>query len=161
MNSGIFLLLGSNEGDRMSHLERAADAIVQLPVSVIRKSQIYQTAAWGLEDQPDFYNQVLQVNTELDPFELLSRLQQIEQGLGRVRTQKWGPRIIDIDILLYNDEIINESRLQIPHPGIPSRRFTLVPLNEIAPKLFHPKEKKTIERLLKECQDTLGVTLVG
>jgi 2-amino-4-hydroxy-6-hydroxymethyldihydropteridine diphosphokinase len=160
MNHDIFLLLGSNEGDREANLAQARQAIKASVGTIVKSSSLYKTAAWGVTEQPEFYNQVIQVTTVLDPAPLLTTILYIEESLGRVRIQKWGPRIIDIDILFYNTTIIESDNLTIPHVGIPHRRFTLVPLHEIAPDFLHPVLKKSIRRLLRECTDTLSVTLV-
>jgi len=123
----------------------------------LQHSSLYETAAWGLEDQPDFLNQVLLVETAQKPRELLETLLDIEQELGRIRQQKNGPRTIDLDILLYNDDVIHEPGLQIPHPRMASRRFVLAPLAEIAGELIHPITSKTIRQMLDECTDPLPV----
>lgn len=125
--------------------------------TILYSSKVYETAAWGIEDQPDFLNQVITLNTHIDPQSLLEKLLSIETALGRQRKVKWGERIIDLDILFYGDEVIDDEHLTVPHPGIPSRRFTLLPLQEIAPKLIHPTLNKTIEELLAECPDKLEV----
>jgi 2-amino-4-hydroxy-6-hydroxymethyldihydropteridine diphosphokinase len=125
--------------------------------TILESSNIYETAAWGKEDQPDFLNQVVRLTTHLDPQTLIETLLWIEITLGRQRKVKWGERIIDLDILFYENEIVNDENLTIPHPGIPLRRFTLLPLNEIAPQLMHPVLNKTIEQLLSECPDQLEV----
>jgi 2-amino-4-hydroxy-6-hydroxymethyldihydropteridine diphosphokinase len=161
MNRGIFLLLGTNNGARINNLEQAAVAIELLPARILNKSSIYCTAAWGKTDQEDFYNQVIEIETELNPHTLLADLQNIELAMGRVRVEKWGPRIIDIDILFYGDLVVHNEVLTIPHPGIPDRKFTLVPLNEIAPDFEHPTLKKTVQKLLHECSDPLEVTLLS
>lgn len=122
-----------------------------------QSSQIYESAAWGKEDQPDFLNQVIKIKTPLNPYALLEKLIWIETSLGRLREVKWGERIIDIDILFYEDEIINDKALVIPHPGIPNRRFTLMPLDELSPNYVHPQLGKTMKQLLDECEDNLKV----
>jgi 2-amino-4-hydroxy-6-hydroxymethyldihydropteridine diphosphokinase len=160
MDNGIFLLMGTNQGEKMKNLEEARVAIGKLPAQIARVSEIYQTAAWGKTDQEDFYNQVIEIATPLDPFTLLKQIKKIEATLGRVITEKWGPRIIDIDILFYNGIAISHPDLAIPHPGIPNRRFTLVPLNEVAPDFVHPISKKKIGTLLAECTDPLDVQIV-
>lgn len=120
-------------------------------------SSLYETAAWGRNDQPAFLNQALLVKTKLEAGELLGRLLDIERSIGRVRLEKYGPRIIDIDILLFNQDVYNEPDLKIPHPQLPNRRFALTPLAEIAGNYVHPVLKKTILQLLKECPDKLAV----
>lgn len=159
MNSGIFLLLGSNLGKRETHLAEARRRIRRY-CRIINESALYQTAAWGAEDQPDFINQVIEIETGLPPGELLQELLLIERELGRERLVKWGPRTIDLDILLYGDTIVNEADLTIPHPGIPHRLFTLVPLAEIAPDVVHPTLNKTIVALRDMCTDPLPVARI-
>lgn len=124
---------------------------------ILKQSSLYETAAWGITDQPDFLNQVLLVESVLSPIELLDAIQWIENKMGRVRERKWGERLIDIDILFYENEIINTPRLQIPHPGIPDRNFVLVPLCEIAADFVHPSFQKSIESLSLACSDLLAV----
>lgn len=154
---GIYLLLGTNLGDRKENLEKACQLISQQIGSIRIASSLYETEAWGETDQPLFLNQVIQVNTELSPDELLRHTQAIEQQMGRVRLRKWGERIIDIDILYYHNQIIHTKDLKVPHPGIPDRRFTLAPLSEIAAEAIHPILRKTQEELLNSCTDTLKV----
>ncbi|MEO1054155.1 MAG: 2-amino-4-hydroxy-6-hydroxymethyldihydropteridine diphosphokinase [Bacteroidota bacterium] len=154
---GIFLLLGSNIGDRISNLQRAQTLIGTNQCKVLRYSKIYTTAAWGKTDQPDFLNQVLEVSTSLAPLQLLETILQIEQTMGRRRIEKWGERIIDIDILFYGRQILDTSKLQIPHPHIAERRFTLVPLVELAPGFVHPVLNLSNTSLLNKCSDPLDV----
>ncbi len=152
-----YLSLGSNEGNRMLWLQKATDLIEARCGAILQRSSVYRTAAWGITAQPDFLNMVVSVETTQTPTELLEKILGIERSLGRHRTVKWGPRIIDIDILFFNDEIIDSPGLVIPHPFLHERRFTLTPLAEIAPGLVHPKLKKTIAELLAECPDKLEV----
>jgi 2-amino-4-hydroxy-6-hydroxymethyldihydropteridine diphosphokinase len=156
MNHGIFLSLGSNLGDRKANLMNARQALERLG-RIISLSPTYQTDAWGKTDQPGFYNQAIEMRSDLDPHEFLSQTLTIEQDLGRVRDEKWGPRIIDIDILFFGDRIMNEQNLMLPHPGIAARKFVLVPLADIAPEFIHPIFQKTVVTLLKECNDELTV----
>lgn len=158
MNDGIFLLLGSNQGDTLHNLAEAARRIGEEAGTIVARSSIYRTAAWGVPDQPDFHNQVLEIRSKYAPALLLEKLLAIEEEMGRVRGKKWGPRVIDIDILFFGRQVVNTDTLRIPHPGIPGRRFTLVPLAEIAPGLLHPLLHKTITTLLEECTDSLTVT---
>jgi 2-amino-4-hydroxy-6-hydroxymethyldihydropteridine diphosphokinase len=127
---------------------------------VSNASSIYETAAWGKNDQPAFLNQVLEIETALSPPQLLKTILAIEENIGRVRQEKYGPRIIDIDILLFNDEVLHLPMLKIPHPQLQNRRFVLVPLAEIAPDLIHPVFKKTIAELLAICPDKLEVSRI-
>ncbi len=154
---GIFLLLGTNLGNRQDNLQKARQLISQQAGEVIHSSSIYETEAWGETDQPLFLNQVIQINTNLPPEMLLERLQGIEEAMGRVRHRKWGERVIDIDILYYYDKIIDTKTLKVPHPGIPQRRFTLAPLCEIAAEAMHPTIHKTQQELLNACTDPLKV----
>ena len=156
---GIYLLLGSNLGDRALNLIRALKKIVDFDIKIIKKSSVYQTAAWGNPAQQDFLNQVIQVESSDKPHELLKNILSIEQQLGRVRKEKWGDRLIDIDILYFNDLVFNEHHLKIPHPEIPNRRFTLAPLVEISPNFQHPILKCSNTYLLENCQDELEVVL--
>ncbi len=157
MTHKVFLLLGSNLGNRFEVLLKAQKEISSSVGTVVNESSIYETLAWGIENQPDFLNQVLLVETHLSPQELLVAINEIEQDLGRVRHQKWGERLIDIDILYYENQIINTNNLIIPHPEIINRKFTLVPLVEIAPDFVHPGLGNTQEELLKVCSDELEV----
>jgi 2-amino-4-hydroxy-6-hydroxymethyldihydropteridine diphosphokinase len=153
----VFILTGSNLGDRAKQLQTAATLLSQQLGNPVKQSATYETAAWGNENQPSFLNQVLQFETSLSGSELLNIILTTEQQMGRVRTQKWAERSIDIDILLAGNKIINEPDLQVPHPFLHKRRFTLVPLNEIAPDMIHPLLKKSINNLLLECTDDLEV----
>jgi 2-amino-4-hydroxy-6-hydroxymethyldihydropteridine diphosphokinase len=152
-----FLLLGSNEGTRMQFLQDARDKIDDTAGQVISISSIYETAPWGNTEQGPFLNQVIEISTNLEPLLLLGKLQDIETNMGRIRKEKWGPRRLDIDILFYGTRLLKTPLLTIPHPGIPERRFTLVPLAEIAEGFVHPVLKKNMKELLAECKDTLGV----
>lgn len=157
MNNGVYVLLGTNLGDRNTNLTRAKHYISSRVGDIITQSSIYKTLAWGNLHQPDFYNQVIEIRTTLSPEAALRIMLDIEQDMGRIREEKWGPRIIDIDILLWRDQIIKTKSLTVPHPGLPQRSFTLIPLAEIAPEFLHPESEKTITQLLSECNDTLAV----
>ncbi|HVG14975.1 MAG TPA: 2-amino-4-hydroxy-6-hydroxymethyldihydropteridine diphosphokinase [Chitinophagaceae bacterium] len=152
-----YLLIGGNMGDRALQLKSAADAISTQCGMIEATSPIYQTAAWGLTEQPNFLNQALKILTSLSPFQLLHSVLAVEESLGRVREQKFGPRTIDIDILLYNDLQLASPTLTIPHPSLPHRRFALVCLNDIAGDVVHPTLGKTINELLLQCTDSLRV----
>jgi 2-amino-4-hydroxy-6-hydroxymethyldihydropteridine diphosphokinase len=156
----IFLHTGSNLGHRFGYLNKANQLIESHIGSIKKQSRFYETAAWGLTDQPAFINQAICVETDLFPNQLLKIIHEIEVELGRVRITKWGERVIDIDILFFNDAIIETPNLEIPHPRIGERNFVLVPMNEIAPDLIHPVFQKNIQTLLKECLDNLEVTAV-
>ncbi|HEY0031095.1 MAG TPA: 2-amino-4-hydroxy-6-hydroxymethyldihydropteridine diphosphokinase [Bacteroidia bacterium] len=154
-----YLLLGGNIGDKEQNLQKAGDLISQRAGPVLEESSIFVTKAWGKEDQPDFYNKAISIETALPATALLTVLLNIESELGRTRTgDKWQERIIDIDILLYNQEIIDLPELKIPHPYLQDRKFVLAPLFQIAPELVHPVLKKSVEELLNECKDPLEVT---
>ena len=149
----LYLLLGANLNDRAQTLRRATGLIAERIGKVIQQSELYETAPWGITDQPAFLNQVLAIETTLEPEAVLVHTQGIEQELGRIRREKWGARVIDIDILYYNDRVIQSETLTIPHPYLHKRRFTLVPLAEIAPGFVHPLLQKTTTELLAECED--------
>ncbi|HTM93959.1 MAG TPA: 2-amino-4-hydroxy-6-hydroxymethyldihydropteridine diphosphokinase [Flavisolibacter sp.] len=153
----VYLLTGGNIGNRLAYLSKAKEEIEKRCGSILKESSVYETAAWGKEDQGAFLNQVLKIGTSLHPEEVLKTILEIEERLGRKRQLKYGPRIIDIDILFFNDDIINQHDLKIPHPQMQNRRFVLVPLNEIAPNKVHPSLHKTIAQLLAECPDPLAV----
>jgi 2-amino-4-hydroxy-6-hydroxymethyldihydropteridine diphosphokinase len=152
-----YLLTGGNEGDRYLNMQQARTNIEHICGQLLQVSSLYETAPWGKTDQADFLNQVLLVETKLNPRELLNAVFQIEAKGGRIRTIKNAPRTIDIDILFYNQLILEEPGLSIPHPRIAYRRFVLEPLNEISPGFEHPVLKKTIHQLLLECTDELAV----
>lgn len=153
----VYLLTGSNLGDRLDNLKKAKEYIEQACGRIITYSSIYQTAAWGKTDQPDFLNQVIELRTALNPEELLRSVLSIEKELGRVRKEKWGERIIDIDILYFGSRIVQSDTLLLPHPSIAQRRFVLAPLCEIAPGFVHPVVNKSNEQLLLICKDILPV----
>lgn len=154
----VYLSMGSNLGDRKVKLEQAIAAIKAEVGPVLAVSSCYETAAWGLEDQPDFLNIVLKVSTQQLPHQVLETVLSVEERLGRVRKEKWGARVIDIDVLLYGNETISDgSRLQIPHPLMCERKFVLEPLAEIAGAVIHPVSGKDISTLLSLLQDNLNV----
>lgn len=144
-------------GDSMTQLKKAAASIEKEIGKISRYSSIYQTAAWGMTDQPDFLNQVLVVETGFTAAQTMLKVLAIEKKMGRIRTVKNAPRIIDIDILYFGKEIIREKDLVIPHPAIPQRRFVLVPLNELSPQFIHPALNISNHRLLMKCPDKLDV----
>lgn len=156
--TGIYLLLGSNLGNKPANIQRAKEFLTSHTIIVKKESRIYETAAWGIEDQPEFLNQVIEVDSSKSPERILAICQQIEEQMGRVRQEKWGERLIDIDILYFGEHPYESEELSIPHPGIPERRFTLMPLAEIAPDLIHPSLHKTQTELLEACKDDLEVS---
>lgn len=153
----VYLLLGSNLGDRQMFLRQAATHIEAQIGQIVKQSAIYETQSWGKTDAPDYLNQVLYIQTQMPPHELLITVLNIELLLGRQREELWGARTMDIDILFYGDEVINQPNLIVPHPQLHNRRFTLEPLNEIAPQLFHPVLRKTINQLKNQLKDKLQV----
>ena len=155
-----YLLLGTNEGDRLEWLRFAINKLEEYCGNISAMSKIYSTAAWGIEDQPDFLNMAVKLETSLAPLELLNQTSKIETEAGRQRKIKWGQRTLDIDILFLNDIVFNEPSLHIPHPEIANRRFALVPLQEIAPLFIHPKTKDSVTEMLKNCADELEVKVV-
>jgi 2-amino-4-hydroxy-6-hydroxymethyldihydropteridine diphosphokinase len=144
-------------GDREANLATALNWIVADCGNIIQASSIYETAAWGKTDQAAFLNQALELTTSLTAPQLMQQLLKIEEKMGRVRQEQFGPRIIDIDILLFNDQIIKDPLVTIPHPAMQNRRFVLQPLVEIAALVVHPVLKKTMKQLLNECPDKLAV----
>jgi 2-amino-4-hydroxy-6-hydroxymethyldihydropteridine diphosphokinase len=153
----IYLLLGSNQQNPQKQLSIAQKHISKKIGAIRRSSGIYQTAAWGNTQQPDFLNQVIIAETEISATALMQTILEIEARMGRTRTKKYAPRIIDIDILFYNKDIIHVKTLDIPHPRIPERNFVLIPLNELSPNFKHPGVHLTIHQLLINSTDTLTV----
>lgn len=143
-----YLSLGTNVGDRDSHLARAVERIASEDMRVLRVSGVYETEPRDVPDQPWFLNQVVEVETSLFPKQLLARVQKIELGMGRTRIIAKGPRTIDIDILLYGGSIVSTPGLEIPHPRLTDRRFVLEPLAELAPELRHPRTRQTVREML-------------
>ena len=152
-----YILLGSNLGNSRKYIADAIFEIEKTLGNISKKSSLYQTASWGNANQPDFLNQVIELQTTLRPESLLKAVLGVETKLGRERHEKWGARTIDIDILLYGDLIIDEPELKIPHPYLPDRRFALEPLLEIAPDLIHPHTNGRVELLFRNLKDNLLV----
>ncbi len=142
-----FLCLGSNLGDRFFSLRQVLE-LLPPSVRLVRSSAIYETTPWGFTNQPDFFNQVIEVQTSDSPLELLKHLKKIEKQIGRKPSFRYGPRSIDIDILLYDDLILDTPKLHIPHPRLVERAFALTPLAEIAPELVHPELGIKVKDLL-------------
>ena len=155
------MLLGSNLGERGAYLAKAVNYIAKEIVPVSHQSAVYETQSWGKKDAPDYLNQVVVIQTDLLPLVLLQDLLRIEQVMGRTREEKWGARIIDIDILFYGDDVINEVGLNVPHPELHNRRFTLEPLFELAPEMVHPVLNKKIKQLRNELNDDLTVKRIN
>lgn len=154
----VYLLLGANLGDREQQMQAAWDGIAASIGLIIKASGLYETESWGSDDkQPDYLNQVLLVETAQAPLSVLKEINVIEARLGRVRKKKWDARIIDIDILFYENQIVDLPQLQIPHPYFQERNFALVPMNEIAPDYIHPILSKSVNELLHDSADALRV----
>jgi 2-amino-4-hydroxy-6-hydroxymethyldihydropteridine diphosphokinase len=152
-----YLLLGSNLGDRAALLQAAREQLAATAGKILAASALYETAAWGLEDQPAFLNQALAIGTAMPAEQLLAQCLAAEHQAGRERRERWGSRTLDVDILLYGDEIIEQPGLTVPHPRLAERRFALAPLAEIAAQLIHPGLGLSIAQLLAQCPDPLPV----
>jgi 2-amino-4-hydroxy-6-hydroxymethyldihydropteridine diphosphokinase len=159
--SVVFLALGGNLGDRAANLRAACDHLREAGVQIERCSSLYETEPWGVSDQPRFLNAVCRGRTELSPAALLALAKRIERAMGRVETVRYGPRPIDIDILLYDEQTIATPELTIPHPRLAERAFVLVPLAELAPDLRPPGSQQTVRQLLEALGKVEGVRKVG
>lgn len=154
----IYLGLGSNIGDKIKYINSAVEAISKLKdTKVIRSSSIYKTEPWGIKSQDEFLNSVLEIESGLNPEELLFELKRIENVLGRKNRVKWHKREIDIDVLFYNNVVLKNDNINIPHPEIQNRKFVLIPLCELNPGFIHPVLNETMECLLSNSKDNLKV----
>jgi 2-amino-4-hydroxy-6-hydroxymethyldihydropteridine diphosphokinase len=152
----VYLALGTNQGDRVQHLRRALERLAPY-VSLTQLSPLYETAPWGITDQPDFLNMAAEGVTTLSPFELLDALKNIEQAMGRQATVRYGPRVIDLDILLYGELVMQTERLEIPHARMAERAFVLIPLQDLAPDLIHPRLQRTVRELVAGLPNRSGI----
>ena len=160
MSRKVYLSLGSNMGNRLDNIQNAESLIGVALGKIISKSAYYETAPWGNLDQAAFINAVLLIETSDTPSEILIKTKEIERTLGKKKIEHWGPRAIDIDILLYSNWIVNKQGLVIPHPHIQNRNFVLKPLLDIEKNIMHPKLNKTIEELYLESPDQSEVTVL-
>lgn len=150
----VFIGLGSNLGERIRYLNAAAAEIRRLPgTKVVWYSSVYETDPYGVKDQPKFLNAVGEIETELPPVDLLKELKRIEQAAGRKEREHWGPREIDLDIILYDGFVFSDETVTVPHRDLERRKFVLLPLREIAPDLVHPISGMTVEELARQCPD--------
>lgn len=155
----MYIQLGSNVGERHSYIKESLLQIEKILGTIICESKTYESSPWGVTEQRNFLNKVISVKSDFSAKDALKTLQNIEDNLGRKRTEKWGERTIDLDILFYNNQTINTKELTIPHPHIQDRKFVLIPFAEMNGKFIHPTLKKDIFALLKECKDTEKVVV--
>jgi 2-amino-4-hydroxy-6-hydroxymethyldihydropteridine diphosphokinase len=155
-----YIALGSNLNDKMANLNKAIESIEKnSKVKVLKRSSVYQTEPVDLKDQPFFLNMVLEVETQISPFDLLHILQDIEKKMGRKKGKRWGPRNIDLDLLLYEDQVINSAELTLPHAQMHLRKFVLIPLVEITENTLHPLIKRTIPKILEDLKENSQVEI--
>ncbi len=145
----VYVGIGSNLGDREKNCISAIELLGEKGIIVKKRSSVYKTEPWGIKDQPEFLNMAIEIETDLKPYELLELLKQVEGEIGREKSYKWGPRLIDLDILLFDDTILDDDNLKIPHPLMHERDFVLRPLNEIAPDATHPSLGMKVHELLE------------
>jgi 2-amino-4-hydroxy-6-hydroxymethyldihydropteridine diphosphokinase len=158
----VFIGLGSNLGDRAYYLHQALVEIANSQQIIIKKySSVYETEPVGKKEQPQFFNMVAELESTLLPQDLMQRLKEIENTLGRTHTEHWGPREIDLDILYYGGEVFNDEKLQLPHPEIVNRRFVLVPMNELAGEFLDPMQRLSMKELLRRCSDIKTVRKIS
>jgi 2-amino-4-hydroxy-6-hydroxymethyldihydropteridine diphosphokinase len=155
-----YLLIGGNVGNMFHHLDGAVRLLKTHCGEIYKESGIYKTAPWGNKEQAPFLNQAIELHTAYTAEQLMPKLLDIEERMGRIRKEKYGPRIIDIDILLFNEDVIEQPGVTIPHPEMQNRLFALIPLAEIAGELYHPVYKKTIHELITLCKDESAVVKV-
>lgn len=154
----VILLTGSNLEDREENLNQASYQIAKMIGNVLKYSSLFESEPWGNKDQPAFINQALMVSTILSPEKLLQAIHNIEKGMGRTRNQKWEARIIDIDIIFYDDKVIDSVDLNIPHPEFTNRTFAILPVMEIAPEYIHPQNHLTVHEIMQASNDGGEVT---
>lgn len=161
MHQSVFISLGSNMGNRLNFLSSAIHQLAaHEDLNITNQSKVYLSKAWGVAHQRDFFNQVIQVETSLDPVLLLSWMLSIEASMGRERVQKWHRRNIDLDLLFYDDKVYDHPELQLPHPLLTKRNFVLTPMMDLAPEFVHPHLGQTIEELYLGCPDSLEVLML-
>jgi len=156
----VYLSLGSNMGNRKANLHQAIVLLEKEVGQMVKSSHLYETAPWGNADQDPFLNQAIMMNTTLEPRDLLTAIGRVERAMGRERKEKWGPRIIDVDILFYGKRVVRDKGLEIPHPDLHKRGFVLIPMMEIAPNFEHPILKKQIDELYMSCEDPSEVVML-
>ena len=154
-----YLLIGGNMGNRLANIDKAVNLLQKHIGNIIARSSVYETAPWGIKQQSSFLNLAVEIDTEYQAGDLMRLLLKIEAEMGRIRQEKYGPRTIDLDIIFFNQEVVETAELIIPHKEMQNRRFVLQPLSEIAPLLVHPVLKKTVLQLLEECPDDSEVSI--